>query len=328
MEKIIPPKLKPGDLVRVVAPSRSMGIISDDNKKIADGRFADIGLKLSFGKHVDEFDSDSRSSSVKSRLGDLHEAFVDKNVKMIITVIGGFNSNQLLDGIDWSLIRKNPKIFCGYSDITILLNAIYARTGIITYYGPHYSSFGIEKGEEYSWEYFQKNVFEDKPIDVLSAEKWSNDAWYKDQQNRKFIENSGYACINSGEAEGVIIGGNLNTLGLIHGTQYMPSLKDSILFIEDDCETRYDVFDRDLQSLLQQPGADSIRGVVIGRFETESNLDVRKVTKIVKSKSKLTSIPVVYNADFGHTEPRFTFPIGGRAKILSSDSGCNIEISD
>lgn len=323
---MIPPRLKKGDLVRVIAPSRSMGIISDSSRKIADKRFNDLGVKLSFGKNVDEYDSDSNSSSIKSRVEDLHEAFADKNVKMIITVIGGFNSNQLLDEIDWELIKENPKIFCGYSDITILLSAIYAKTGIVTYYGPHYSSFGEDKGFDYSLEYFKKSIFENVNFEVHPSKKWSNDMWYKDQDNRKFVNNLGYISINHGKAEGTIIGGNLNTLGLLHGTEYFPSLKNSILFIEDDSETRYEVFDRDLESLLQQPGANMIRGIVIGRFENASKVSVENITKIIRSKKKLDSIPVIYGADFGHTEPRFTFPIGGKARIASSNSGSRIEI--
>src|SRR3990167_2363671 len=132
MGKIYPEKLRKGDEVRIIAPSRSMAIISEESKKIANQRFSDLGLKLSFGKHVEEKD-DFCSSSIASRAEDLHEAFFDKNVKAIITVIGGFNSNQLLKYIDWKIIKDNPKIFCGFSDITILNNAILQKTGLVSY---------------------------------------------------------------------------------------------------------------------------------------------------------------------------------------------------
>ncbi|MBI5356646.1 LD-carboxypeptidase [Candidatus Collierbacteria bacterium] len=104
-----PRKLKAGDEVRIIAPSRSLSIITKRSREIADKRFADLGLKLSFGKHVEEID-DFASTSIQSRIEDLHQAFGDKNVKAIITVIGGFNSNQLLKYIDWDLIKDNPKI--------------------------------------------------------------------------------------------------------------------------------------------------------------------------------------------------------------------------
>ncbi len=141
MNKIYPGKLKQGDEVRVVAPSRSLSIIGKEVQEIANKRFEELGLKLTFGKHVKEID-EFNSSSIQSRVEDLHEAFSDNNVKAVITVIGGFNSNQLLKYIDWNLIKDNPKIFLGYSDITALNNSIFSKTGLVTYSGPHYSTFG------------------------------------------------------------------------------------------------------------------------------------------------------------------------------------------
>ena len=109
-----PEKLKKGDLVRVVAPASSLGIISEENREIANRRFGEMGLRLSFGEHAEEMD-EFHSSSIESRVADLHAAFADPEVKAIFPVIGGFNSNQLLRYLDWDLIRSNPKILCGYS---------------------------------------------------------------------------------------------------------------------------------------------------------------------------------------------------------------------
>lgn len=94
------------------------------------------------------------SSSIQSRVEDLHNAFLDKNVKAILTCIGGFNVNQILEYIDYSIIKNNPKIICGFSDITALINAIFAKTGLVTYHGTHFSSFGFEKDIEYTNQYF------------------------------------------------------------------------------------------------------------------------------------------------------------------------------
>ncbi|PIX68846.1 LD-carboxypeptidase, partial [Candidatus Roizmanbacteria bacterium CG_4_10_14_3_um_filter_39_13] len=149
---MIPSKLKRGDLIRVIAPSRSLNLIGEETRQIANKRFEEMGLTLSFGKHINETD-DFASSSVESRIEDLHDAFADENVKAILTVIGGFNSNQILKYIDWNLIQKNPKIFCGFSDITVLNNAIYAKIGLATYSGPHYSTFGQKLHFDYSLEY-------------------------------------------------------------------------------------------------------------------------------------------------------------------------------
>jgi len=124
--KIIPPKIKEGDEIRIIAPSRSMSILSEDIKKIAQERLEKLGFNVSFGRNVNESD-DFNSSSIKSRIEDIHDAFKDKNVKAILTVIGGFNSNQLLNSIDWNLIKNNPKILCGYSDISALQNSIFKK---------------------------------------------------------------------------------------------------------------------------------------------------------------------------------------------------------
>ena len=104
MDKIFPEKLMPGDEVRVIAPARSLSIISEKTREIANKRIEELGLKLTFSKHSEEMD-DFASSSIESRIEDLHEAFSDKNVKAVFTVIGGFNSNQLLKYIDWDLIK-------------------------------------------------------------------------------------------------------------------------------------------------------------------------------------------------------------------------------
>ncbi len=119
----------------------SYSIFSEELKNIANKRFEDLDLKLTFGKHINE-KNEFTSLSIESRIEDLHDAFQDKNVKAIFTAIGGANSNQLLKYIDWELIKNNPKIFCGFSDITALNNAIYIKTGLVTYSGPHYSTFG------------------------------------------------------------------------------------------------------------------------------------------------------------------------------------------
>lgn len=159
---MIPEKLKSGDEVRIVAPSRSMAILGEDCINLATKRLEELGLKVTFGKYVKDFDEDYMCTNAKDRAEDLNEAFRDKNVKAILTVIGGFNSNQILKYLDFEMIKNNPKILCGFSDITILLDAIYAKTGLVTYYGPHYSSFGMKKGFEYTLEKFKSMFFESR----------------------------------------------------------------------------------------------------------------------------------------------------------------------
>lgn len=324
-QKIYPTKLKAGDEVRIVAPSRSLAIISEESRKIANNRFSDLGLKLSFGKHLEEKD-EFVSSSIESRIEDLHDAFRDKNVKAIITVIGGFNSNQLLKYLDWDLIRNNPKIFCGFSDITALNNAIFAKTGLVSYSGPHYSTFGQELYFDYTLEYFKKCLLLDDPFEIIPSEQWSDDTWYKNQKERTLIKNSGFLLINEGNASGTIIGANLCTLNLLQGTEYFPGLENSILFIEDDEESLPHTFDRDLQSLIHLPSFSGVNGIVIGRFQKASEITNELLIKIIKTKKELSNLPVIANVDFGHTDPKITFPVGGEVNLIAKDGKVKIEL--
>ena len=321
---MIPNKLKSGDEVRVIAPSRSMKIINAETHEIATKRLTDLGLKVTFGKNVDLCD-DFTSSPIEARIEDLNEAFTDKNVKAILTVIGGFNSNQLLKHIDYQLIKNNPKIFCGFSDITALNDAIYAKTGLVTYSGPHYSSFGMKYGFDYTLDYFKKMLFSEDKVEVTSSDVWSNDAWFINQEERNFYKNHGMFTINKGTAKGKIIGGNLSTLLLLQGTEYMPKFdKDTILFIENDSSVSGSIylveFDRMLQSLIQQPGFNNVRGIVLGRAEKSCDMTPQKWEMMIKNKEELRNIPVIADADFGHTTPIFTFPIGGNATINATDT--------
>lgn len=317
MNYTIPQKLKPGDEVRIIAPSRSMAIINDETREIAAQRFRELGLTVSFGAHVEECDEFS-SSSITSRVDDLHDAFRNPNVKAIITILGGFNANQMLPYIDWDLIRDNPKIFCGYSDITILCNAILAKTGLVTYYGPHYSTFGMRDYFQYNLDYFTQCLMGDQPINVVPSDEWSDDTWYIDQANRAVITNKGWDVVHRGTASGTIIGGNLNTLNHLQGTEWMPSIENAVLFIEDDSETRDVLFDRDFVSLTQQPGFSTVKGIVIGRFQRDSHISEEILRNIIARNEALRSIPIIANVDFGHTNPMITFPVGGKCEIDTS----------
>lgn len=328
MKKIYPEKLKNGDEVRIIAPSRSMAMMSKEIREIANRRFSDLGLKLSFGKNVEEKD-DFMSSSIESRVQDMHDAFSDKNVKAVITVIGGFNSNQLLKHLDWELIRNNPKIFCGYSDITALNNSIFQKAGLVNYYGPHYSTFGQKLYFEYTLEYFKKCLMEDGTFEIKPSENWSDDQWFGDQEKRILIKNNGWETISEGVAEGTITGGNLCTFNLLQGTSYFPETDKSILFIEDDkMSGKFSdgEFDRNLQSITDLPQFGSVGGIVIGRFQNESEMTMEKISKIIKAKKELNSLPVIAGLDFGHTDPKITLPIGGEARLEAAGGKIKLEI--
>ena len=307
---MIASKLKPGDEIRVIAPSRNLTEVRQDVHHHAVDFWEREGFRLTFSKNSSEVNQ-FHSSSIAARVEDIHEAFRDPNVKMIITCLGGFNANQLLRHLDFDLIAKNPKILCGYSDITALLNAIYAKTGLVTYHGPHFSTFGFDKQVQYTRKAFFDCVKNDAPFVVIPSETAGK-----------------YHTIQEGTCEGSMIGGNLCTLNLLQGTPYMPDIRNKVLFLEDDnimgpyfC---YE-FDRNLESLLQTEGADTIQGIVFGRFEESCGLTVDMITEIIRDKVP-SDIPVVFGADFGHIFPMMTFPIGGTVRISADKDEVEIQI--
>ncbi|MEI6462245.1 MAG: S66 peptidase family protein [bacterium] len=318
-------KLLPGSHIRIVSPSSSLGIISKEAIDIASERLKSLGFELSFGKHVKECD-EYNSSSIESRVEDFMSAFLDKDVDCVMSVIGGHNCNQILPYLDYEVIKNNPKCFIGFSDITALNNAIYSMTGLVTYSGPAYSSFGKKLDFEYTMDYFKKCLMEESSYDILPSTKWSDDKWYVDQNVSNLINNPGYLKVNNGSCKGTIVGGNLCTLNLLQGTKYFPSLKDTILFIEDDHESSYLNFDRDLESLTQVEGFEGVKGVVIGRFQQASHVSNEEILRMVKNKKVLRDIPIVANVDFGHTDPKITFPIGGEASLSVTNEGVKLSI--
>ena len=316
----IPPRLRAGDTVRVVAPACSRAMVSEhDHSAVTEARFAGLGLRLTYGEHVDERD-DFDSSSIASRVADLHAAFADPDVAAVLTVIGGFNSNELLPYLDWDLIAANPKVLCGFSDITALQNAILARTGLVTYSGPHWSSFGMRDHFEQTMAWFVQAVFTDEPINLSPAASWTDDRWFLDQDDRQVQANEGWWALQPGAATGRVVGGNLCTLNLLQGTSSMPSLDGAVLMLEDDFESDPATFARDLTSLLQLPDAAGVRGLVVGRFQRASGMTRRLLEQIVARQSPLAGLPVLAGVDFGHTQPLATLPIGGQVALTVGDT--------
>ena len=151
-------KLKKGDHIRVISPSLSIQAIGGFNANVsAKEKLEELGFDVSFSSNYFEHDLFD-SASIVSRVEDLHEAFADPSVDAILATIGGFNCNELLPYLNYDLIAQNSKIFCGYSDTTALLNAIYAKTGMETYMGPSYSSFKMEAGQNYQTESWLKAI--------------------------------------------------------------------------------------------------------------------------------------------------------------------------
>lgn len=294
--------LKKGDHIRVVSPSSSIERIGGFEANLAaKEKLEDLGFKLSFSEHYFENDIFD-SAPIASRVADLEVAFADESVDAILTTIGGFNCNELLPYLDFDLIARHPKIFCGYSDTTALLNAIYAKTGMPTYMGPAYSSFKMDLGQQYQTEAWLKAVTQDS-FDLTPSPEWSSDAWYLPDAPRTFYP----------QASGIAIGGNISTLNLLTGTEFAPRPDEYILFLEEAEDDDYLIIARHLTTLLQ--AYPNPQALVFGRFPKETKMTEEILLAILDKHPILKTIPVLYDLDFAHTQPLFTITIGGQVEL-------------
>ena len=304
-------RLKKGDHIRVVSPSSSIESIGGFEANVAAKKKLEaLGFRLSFSEHYFENDIFD-SAPIASRVADLEAAFANETVDAVLTTIGGFNCNELLPYLDFDLIAQNPKIFCGYSDTTALLNAIYAKTGMQTYMGPAYSSFKMERGQQYQTTSWLNAVTQDT-YQLTPSLEWSSDAWYLPDAPRTFYPTE-WKVYNPGQASGIAIGGNLSTFALLHGTEFAPKPDKYILFLEEAEEDHYVEFTRHFAALLQvYPNP---QAVLIGRFPKETEMTEEILLTILDKHPILKKVPVLYDLDFAHTQPLFTITIGGQVEI-------------
>ncbi len=276
------------------------------------------------------------SASISDRIDDIHNACKNSETNVIMSAIGGYNANQLLDGLDFELIGNSNKIFVGYSDITALLVPIYAKTGIEVLHGISFLSEVCEYPcpYEYSWNSFLEAY---KGMNV----KWeppykSTNEFYdwaiqeKEMYERKLNADIGWDIIREGECEGILFGGNLSTIMNLISTDYLHIniFEGKILFIEEiNCSLAE--LDALMYSMKQRGIFDRIAGLVIGKpdneFKSEGSRDLKSVVLEVTTKRQF---PIISNVDLGHTDPMITIPIG-RSGYLSCNSqngilfGCN-----
>lgn len=318
-----PNKLQPGDEIRIVALARSASDIDETVLRRATMALESLGLTVTFSENV--FSRSQRGCpSDQEKVDDLHTAFTDSKVKAILAAVGGFNSNQLLDKIDWKLIDANPKIFAGFSDITVLNHAILAKTGLITYAAPNFYCFGMLPQNSYSLEYFKRCLFADQPdeYEIAPSANFYDYPWnYDEKSSRATLPNNGPVIIQKGRAEGTLLGGNMCSLNLLNGTEYFPRIAgDIILCIEDDSyDSILETFERNFQSVAQQPYFRQVKAILIGRFQQESQPTEQALRDIILSKNIEQTMSVIANLDFGHTDPKFTYPVGGRVAVETND---------
>lgn len=320
-----PALLQSGDKIQVVAPALSLPMISDELVVAANQAFEKLGIESDASDAVYEVNNYG-SASIKTRVEDIHTAFADPTVKGIFAVVGGTNSNEILPYLDYELMAKNPKIFCGFSDATALQNAIYARTGLVTYSGPNWSTLAMKEYSEQTLAWFIQTLISGESTVVEPTTWFTDDHWYAEPENRKVFETEGWWVLQDGEVEGIAIGGNLSTLNLLKGTPYMPELAEKILLVECEAPLDYGTFKRDLHGLLQVPGAESIRALLIGRTQVQSRITREGIEDMVADLPLPEGIPVLANLDFGHTNPMMTFPVGGHIKVTAGRTNPRIVI--
>ena len=301
MKVLKPKKLESGDVIGIISPASS----PDNLEKIENGvkYLEKLGYRVEIGENVGKVHG-YLAGSDDERVADIHAMFKNKNVKAIFSIRGGYGSGRLLDKLDFSLIKKNPKIFVGYSDITSLHMAIFKKTGLVTFAGPMLAPDFSGSINEFAEENFWKILTYSKKIGKLH-----------NPRDEKFY------ALTSGRGEGVILGGNLAVLASLMGTDYLPNLKNSILLLEDIGEVPYRI-DRLLNQFKLAKIFESAKGVILGRFvdcyEKDKLNDVIKLNEVIEHYFSQLKIPVLYSFSHGHIKENLTIPLGLNCKLNTS----------
>ena len=257
-----------------------------------------------------------RSGTIRQRAEEFNNLLYREDISILMAAIGGNNTNSILPYIDYDYLKEHPKMIIGYSDTTALLLAIYAKTGLITFYGPALaSSFGeLPLFVDYTFHSFASMVGGNItiPYSYPKPAVWTDEFINWSTQNRpKEQRDNDWICVHSGECQGRLIGGNLNTMEGFFGTEYMPEIKNGdILFIEDSLKDACTI-ERSF-SLLKLAGIfDKVGGILLGKHEKfDDNGTGRKPYEILLEVIGDTSIPILADFDCCHTQPMLTMPIG------------------
>ena len=295
---MIPTKLKKGDTIGVIAPSN---YIEKDDLEYINASIALMeasGFKVKFGKYVFE-DTLGYGTSPEKRAADINWAFTDGEVKAIMCVKGGEDSNTTLDYIDYEMIKKHPKIICGFSDNTSILNAIHEKTGLVTYHGPTFKSLtSWETG--YAYKQFIKTFAENTESLIMGEPE------------------DEYTTIQAGQATGEVVGGNLSLFTKLVCGKYAVNVQDKILFLEElGFEAAPEMVNSNIYYLKQNGVFDRIAGLWIGNYEHPSKVSIEKIIKnAIEDEYKF---PIIKSDNFGHIDKKIIIPIGTKAEINTNE---------
>lgn len=295
---MIPSKLKKGDTIGVIAPSN---YIEKDDLEYINASIALMeasGFKVKFGKYVFE-DTLGYGTSPEKRAADINWAFKDDEVKAIMCVKGGEDSNTTLDYIDYEMIKKHPKIICGFSDNTSILNAIHEKTGLVTYHGPTFKSLtSWETG--YAYKQFIKTFVENTESLIMGEPE------------------DEYTTIQVGQATGELVGGNLSLFTKLVCGKYAVNLQDKILFLEElGFEAAPEMVNSNIYYLKQNGVFDRIAGLWIGNYEHPSKIGLEKI--IINAIGDEYKFPIIKSDNFGHIDKKIIIPIGTKAEINTNE---------
>jgi muramoyltetrapeptide carboxypeptidase len=320
---VVPPRVRPGDTVAIITPSAPA--VARWPHRVERGRayLESLGLRVRLMPNAGERDR-WVSASPRERADDIHAAFLDDDVRVVLASIGGNHSNQILPYLDFDLIAAHPKIVQGYSDVTVLLWAIAARTGLRTFHGP---SLVPELGEfpgvlPYTDRWLRAAWFGDEPLDFEAAAEWTDEFldWSEKAdltRPRELRPGAGWASLRPGTADGPLIGGCLETICWhLKGSAFWPDLRGAILFLETSEEAPSPAeVDGYLTDLEQLGVFDLVAGLVFGRPMRYRPEDVETLWSVVLARTGASGIPVLANVDLGHTDPMLTLPIGAHGHL-------------
>jgi len=300
---IFPKKLQKGDTIGIISPA---GAVKDKNLlESAKNYFKNKGYKVKIAPHAGDKNA-YLAGKDEDRLSDLINFFKDDEIKAIICSRGGYGTFRLLEKIDWEIIRNNPKIFVGYSDITALLNNFVEKSGMIAFHGPlAVSDFGGGEIDNYTEKIFWE-ILEGKVEIPYSFENPLN-----------------YECIISGKTQGELMGGNLAVLLGLLGTPYFPDFSGKILLLEDIDEPLYKI-DRMLMQLKLAGVFKKVSGILFAEFTSivePKQTDINKLTPIdiIKEHIEGLNIPVGYGFSASHNSKKATLPLGTKYNFDSTN---------